>query len=484
MPQSTCRWTPHPGPQRAFLLSPADELLYGGAAGGGKSDALLAEAVPDLDNPGFHALLLRRTYPELEGKGSGLIPRAAELWPSLGGRFDRHKLLWTFPSGATVGFGHLEHPSSVYAYHSAQFAYIAFDELTTFLEAQYLYMLSRLRSPAGIRVRVRAASNPGGIGHTWVRRRFVEKLRPGEIRWFKRASSDEIALPPLLDAALRVQQTGQRATQAKPPSPLLMTASSSSGEGVGGEASGGEATGEIEVSPADPSAMSRQFIPARVFDNPSLISKDPGYVRRLKALDPVDRRRLLDGDWWVANTGAVYRSFSDDNLTDEEPADGAPIELAFDDGHVDPRAILFLQRRGDRILVADEMYHVNHLSETCVAEVVARCRARAWPLPEIAVGSPEAIELREYFRKADIPVRTMQTPIVEGLKVVRRLICDSKSYRALRVHRRCTNLLRELQGAYQYPAGSNSHDSETPLDKDNHAADALRYWVWLRARRS
>jgi hypothetical protein len=459
MLQPTCRWTPHPGPQRAFLLSTADELLYGGAAGGGKSDALLAEAVPDLDNPGFHALLLRRTNPELEGKGSGLIPRAEELWVSLGGRFDRHKLLWTFPSGATVGFGHLEHPSSVYAYHSAQFAYIAFDELTTFLESQYLYMLSRLRSPAGIRARVRAASNPGGIGHTWVRRRFVEKLRPGELRWFKRASPDELA------------------SAAVPP--LQMTAVSSSGEGVGGEA-----VDEIEVSPADPDAMSRQFIPARVFDNPALISKDPGYLRRLKALDPVDRRRLLDGDWWVANTGTVYRSFNDDNLTDEEPADGAPIELAFDDGYVDPRAILFLQRRGDRILVADELYHVNHLSETCVAEVLARCRARAWPLPQIAVGSPEAIELREYFRRADIPVRTEQSPIVEGLKVVRRLICDSNGYRTLRVHRRCTNLLREIQGAYQYPPGSASHDSETPLDKDNHAADALRYWVWLRARRS
>ena len=202
---------PAPGAAAAFLISPADELLYGGAAGGGKSDALLAEAVPDLDKPGFHALLLRRTYPELEGKGSGLIPRAEELWSSLGGRFDRHKLLWTFPSGATVGFGHLEHPSSVYAYHSAQFAYIAFDELTTFLESQYLYMLSRLRSPAGIRARVRAASNPGGIGHAWVRRRFIEKLRPGEIRWFRRASSGEVAAPPLQDASLRARERGSGA---------------------------------------------------------------------------------------------------------------------------------------------------------------------------------------------------------------------------------------------------------------------------------
>ena len=106
-----------------------------------------------------------------------------------------------------------------------------------------------------------------------------------------------------------------------------------------------------------------------------------------------------------------------------------------------------------------------------------------WPLPQIAVGSPEAIELREYFRRANIPARGEQSPIVEGLKIVRRLICDNNGYRALRVHRRCANLLRELQGAYQYPAGSSGSVGETPLDKDNHAADALRYWVWLRARR-
>src|SRR5438105_1000833 len=156
-------WTPQPGPQTDCRCSQADELCYGGAAGGGKSDALLAEAVRDVALPGYHGLLLRRTYPELEGKGSGLIPRSEELWhDELGGQFDRDRLLWTFPSGATVGFGNLERASSVYAYHSAQFAFIGFDELTTFLESQFLYLLSRLRSPAGIRSRVRACGNPGG----------------------------------------------------------------------------------------------------------------------------------------------------------------------------------------------------------------------------------------------------------------------------------------------------------------------------------
>ena len=422
-------WKPHPGPQRKFHDSHADEVLYGGAAGGGKSEALLAEALRFAHVPGYRALLLRRSYPELEGKGSGLIPRSHEMLTGVA-VYDRQKHTWTFPAGGTLGFGHLEYQSSVFIYHSAQFAYIGFDELTTFLESQYLYMLSRCRSVAGVPARVRAASNPGGVGHAWVRRRFVEKLRPGELRWFKRDGDKD-----------------------------------------------------IQTTWNDPDGLSRQFIPARVYDNPTLIQKDPGYIRRLKALDPIDRLRLLDGDWWVANSGTVYAEFADENLTDEEPDPSAPLELAYDDGYIDPRAILFIQRRGDRVLVFDELYHTHHLGEHCIAEVVERCRQLGLQLPVLAVGSPEAIEFKQYLRRANIVARSEQTPIVEGIKRVRRLIRDSQGYRALKVHRRCRALLDELQGGYQYPSPGANGGGEIPLDQSNHAVDALRYWVWMRVRR-
>jgi hypothetical protein len=422
-------WTAHPGPQTNFLNSRADEVLYGGAAGGGKSEALLAEALRYTRVPGYRALLLRRSYPELEGKGSGLIPRSMELLKEKA-KYDRQRNIWTFPSGATLGFGHLEHASSVFIYHSAQFAYIGFDELTTFLESQYLYMLSRCRSVAGVPARVRAASNPGGIGHTWVRRRFIEKLKAGERRWFKR------------DGDL-----------------------------------------DVETVATDPDALSRQFIPARVYDNPTLLERDPGYIRRLKALDPIDRQRLLDGDWWVANSGTVYGEFTDDNLTDQEPDPARPIELGFDDGYIDPRALLLIQRSGTQVLVFDELYHTHHLGEVCIAEIVELCKRRGLPAPELAVGSPEAVEFRQYLRRAEIVARSEKTPIVEGIKVVRRLISDSQGVRSLKVHRRCRHLLNEIQGGYQYPSLDANRDSEQPLDQDNHAVDALRYWVWMRARR-
>src|SRR5512144_1685659 len=221
------KWWPHPGPQMKFHYSRADELLYGGAAGGGKSESLLVEAARFVHLAGYRALLLRRTYPELEGKGSGVIPRSLELFHGWG-RFDKTQRIWFFPSGATIAFGHLENLASVHEYRSAQFAYIGFDELTTFIEPQYIYMLSRVRSAAGIPARVRSASNPGGIGHVWVRRRFVEKLKPGEVRWFKRDGDQD-----------------------------------------------------IETTRGDPDGLCRQYIPAKVFDNPTLLAKDPGYIRRL-----------------------------------------------------------------------------------------------------------------------------------------------------------------------------------------------------------
>jgi hypothetical protein len=445
-------WHPHPGPQAQFIKSRAHEVLYGGAAGGGKSEALLIGALRFINYPGYRALLLRRTYPELEGKGSGLIPRSRELL-SDSARYDEHRQLWTFQSGATLGFGHLEHPHSVHMYQSAQFAYIGFDELTTFLESQYVYMLSRVRSVAGVPPRVRAASNPGGIGHLWVRRRFVEPLAPGEIRWFKRATAGDAH-------HLRPERGAGRPVRGA-----------------------GEGSGEVQTEPFTPDAMARQFIPARVYDNPTLLAKDPGYINRLKALDPVDRKRLLDGDWYVANSGTVYGTFTDDNLTEKEPDASGTIELAFDDGYVDPRAILFVQRSGTEVLIFDELYHSHHLGAVCVGEVLERCKANGWPLPEIAVGSPEAIELREVFRQHNIAARYEKSNIVEGIKAVRRLVCDDQGVRVLKVHRRCRNLLNEMQGGYQYPAGSTTHDNETPLDQDNHAVDALRYWVWMRARR-
>lgn len=222
----------------------------------------------------------------------------------------------------------------------------------------------------------------------------------------------------------------------------------------------------------------------RLYDQASGELTPEGHVSMsvLQTLTGTRRQRLLDG-LWVQAEGIVYSEFSEDNVTDAEPDLEKPIELAVDDGYVDPRAILFVQRTGTEILVFDEIYHSRHLPEVCVGEVVDRCEANKWPIPEIAVGSPEAVELKERFRKADIPYRKMVHPVVEGIQAVRSLICDGNKYRTLKIHRRCSNLLSEITEGYRYPETGTRRDDEKPVDGNDHACDALRYWVYMRARR-
>jgi phage terminase large subunit len=104
-------------------------------------------------------------------------------------------------------------------------------------------------------------------------------------------------------------------------------------------------------------------------------------------------------------------------------------------------------------------------------------------LPEIAAGSPEAVELHKHFQKRDIVARFAVHKVVEGIKVVRRHILDGKKYRALQVSPLCKHFIEELTIGYQYPPEGTKRDDEKPLDGNDHACDAFRYWAWLRARR-
>ncbi len=250
------------GKQTAFLLlNNYREAFYGGAAGGGKSDALLMGALQYVDNPFYNAIIFRRTFADLQ-LAQALISRSLEWLLATDARWVAQSHKWVFPSGATLAFGYLDSELNKYRYQSAAFSYIAFDELTQFYEDDYLYLFSRLRREActthqidekgrpiffpeeceecafrsSIRLRMRAASNPGGIGHMWVKDRF------------------------------NIQNIG------------------------------GIYRGTVKGRP---------YIPAFLKDNPFLDQESYGEV--LKEMDPVTREQLLSGDWGVSADGRIKK---------------------------------------------------------------------------------------------------------------------------------------------------------------------------------
>ena len=234
-----------------------DEALYGGAAGGGKSDALVVEAARQAHIPHYRALILRKTYPEL----SELIEKSERYYPVAfpKAKFNAGKNLWKFPSGAIIRFGAMQHTKDKVKYQGRAFDFIAFDELTHFTWEEYSYLISRNRpNGPGTRVYMRATANPGGVGHGWVKNRFVTAAQP--------------------------MQTISDWVEYRRPD---------------GESERRERT--------------RIFVPASVFDNAELLRNDPDYVARLAMLPEADKRALLYGDW-DSFSGQVFTEWRDDPM--------------------------------------------------------------------------------------------------------------------------------------------------------------------------
>jgi len=252
-------FAPNAGPQTEFLAASEQEVLYGGAAGGGKSYGLLADPMRYFDNPNFNGIILRRTNDELRE----LLWKSQELYPKAfqGAKWQEKKSQWTFPSGAKLWLTYLERDQDVLRYQGQAFTYIAFDELTQYASPfAWTYMRSRLRTTdQSLPIYMRGTTNPGGPGHGWVKKMFIDPA-PANKKFIAKDldSGNDLVYPE-------------------------------------GHARAGEPL------------FHRRFIPASLYDNPYL-TEDGAYEANLLSLPEMQRRQLLEGDWGVAD-GAAFSEF-------------------------------------------------------------------------------------------------------------------------------------------------------------------------------
>lgn len=253
---------PQPGPQTRFYESPAKIVVYGGAAGGGKTAACLIDAARYLHISGYGAVFFRRTYPEIYNQG-GLWDNASDWYPLLGGKPARP--LWRFDKNTKIAFHHLQHEKDVSGWLGAQLPRLYFDQLETFTERQFWMLIGRCRTTLPITPQIRCTCNPDAES-------FVAKLidwwlgddgfprpeRSGIIRWFVKHKDELIwdNSPEELTA-----YTEQHGISGKP--------------------------------------NSFTFIPATVADNKILLANDSEYVANLEAQHELDRQRLLLGNWKI-----------------------------------------------------------------------------------------------------------------------------------------------------------------------------------------
>ena len=276
-------YSPHPK-QALLHRSPANELLYGGAAGPGKSKALRMEALRyAMEIPGLQVYLFRRTFPELED--NHVIPSMAE-YPAEVCSYSDQKHRWAVRStgqqNSLIHLCHCKNEKDVFRYQGAEIHLLLIDELTTFTEFIYDYLRGRVRCtlvvPDAFKHKVPGiicASNPGGIGHEFVKRRWVDYAKPMEL---KRAANRD----------------------------------------------GG---------------MLRQYIPGLLEDNPTLIKNDPEYIHRLDALPEPYRTAYKEGDWGIF-LGQMFMFNRRDHVIDPRAIpEAAPVLMTFDWGFGKPYSV-------------------------------------------------------------------------------------------------------------------------------------------------
>ena len=433
---------PNPGPQTDFLAASEREVLYGGSAGGGKSYAMLADPLRYMGHPAFSGLLLRHTTEELRE----LIFKSQELYPKIwpGIKWSERKMQWTAPSGARLWMSYLDRDEDVLRYQGLAFSWIGFDELTQWATPYaWNYMRSRLRSTApDLPIFMRATTNPGGRGHHWVKKMFIDPAPYG---------------------------TTFDATDIETTEVLRYPA---------GHSKAGKAL------------FKRRFIPARLSDNPYL-SETGDYEAMLLSLPEQQRRQLLEGDWDIKE-GAAFTEF-DRNVHVIEPFNIPNNWVKFracDYGYGSHSGVLwFAVSPNEQLIVYRELY-VSKVLATDLADMVMNLEAEDGNIKYGVLDSSlwhkrgdtgpslaeQMIGRGCRWRPSD---RSRGSRVAGKNEIHRRLQIDEFTEEPRLVFfNTCTNTVAQLPAL--------PIDKKNPEDIDttseDHLYDALRYGIMSRPR--
>jgi len=428
---TTGRLSPFPK-QWELIDCPADIVVFGGGAGGGKSDGILMEPICRglHEIPGFTAAIFRREGKEITDP-NGLWDKACSIYPYVGGEVHVSDREFRFPSGAKIAFRHVENEQDKHKFAGSEICYLAFDELYRFTESQFRFLLSRNRSTCGVRPYVRATTNPDPgwcrkLIEPWVSDEWEgERPKPGEIWW-------------------QIRPKGQ--TQWVP-------------EGT-------------------PHAKSITFIQALLADNPALYEDNPDYEATLRSLDEVDQSRLLEGDWNVRREGLVYREAFDPAfgvVVERCPAPQEPEVGGMDFGVRNAFVALSGHIDHDDVLWITSCYYANSLTIPQHSPNLPQ-GVSWWCDPS---GTEQWMQLRTAGHNVrpctHQPIKgasgEVHDPLSGGISMVRWRM---RTGRLKIVRGACVDLIKEL-GLYTYDPAKP--EEERPLKKHDHSPDALRYLI-------
>ncbi len=384
---------PQDGPQLEFLKNPADQILFGGSAGSGKTYAILLDALWYFDVPGYTAIIFRRNSTQVRAPG-GLWSESQELFRQFGGVSNESSLEWTFPSGAVIKFSHLQYDRDVYSYQGSAICGLYFDELVHFTKEQFFYMLSRNRSMCGKNPYVKMTCNPDS--ESWVRELVDWWINPdsglaipersGVLRWFI-----------VLDDKI-IWDDSKEELQEKYPNcyPKSFT-----------------------------------FISASIHDNKKLLEINPEYLANLHALPKVERERLLHGNWNIKPSAGLYFQKGYFEIVDAVPANRNAVRYwdraatkKTDNNDPDYTVGIRLEKDSNNIIYITDMVRIQD-SPLGVQNIIKNTAIRD--------GISVRIGIEEDPGQAGVSEAEHLTRILQGYNVKRNRVMRDKVTRALPV---------------------------------------------------